>query len=869
MSCRESRAGSALTTIARLESGADDVATLSTFHALRADIVARSAAAPDDAVYAAFLNDQIIAVQNNPNFTDARRRSILARIEAAREQRPDGRTFSALQRIRGRMVEQVEILNTRIASIASGLDVEESVARARLAEIVAATPRGRRGATPEGYTEQIAATSRAGNGPTDPATVMALRQLDDEAYRARADRALNGPQRIVRSSIGSGLFAEAGYDPNGGRLELVFRGRGDRPNSRVYAYRGVPAHVWERMQTGEGSRTYNDMIRGRAEYQYGTQTEADLDSAARRCSDCGQFAAAGHHCPPRIQREEAAAQAAQQAREAAQRAAREAEQAAERDRAAAAERAAAAAQQAEELAQGRPEVREARDAGIWGYGRTSRPNRGAATGRADGMRMSPVTAMRAEAVNGPIRGRISYGFGNRLRDSEDGLPVTAWATYVRGTAVFDRPGRGQYTVSDPQLRCECPQYRENGDCPHINYVLERVRSAWAPATASRSTQPLTEADIARAQRAAEEALRHDWMRNEETAAEAARSWAPSAPQDRYSETFESFEEDYKAALQRKKDGEAPIPYMTSNALGGDFTRASGKGFGVELEFDFPNSVDRYSALSAIGRDLYAAGLTHSEYQQGYHASARRGYVDTHAGNWSYEKDCTVAGEIVSPIMYDEPETWENIAKVCEIVKRHGGKASVKTGSHVHVSSPNTTLETATELRRMVNQHEDVMYRISQDPQRGKHRPMRWCGPNTEVPSDGYRSIEAARAGTGTHGFGLNMAAVSGGGGDHPEIRHWDGTLDPSVIQAQIKVSAAMVEAAVRNGANGGSPLRRREPVGTHKARAAATFGNSRRALTSAELKEDSATARSFIDTLFTRREDKAQVAALFAVTKWT
>src|SRR5690625_7003818 len=87
-------------------------------------------------------------------------------------------------------------------------------------------------------------------------------------------------------------------------------------------------------------------------------------------------------------------------------------------------------------------------------------------------------------------------------------------------------------------------------------------------------------------------------------------------------------------------------------------------------------------MDAIGRDLYEPGLTRTTYQQHYHANAASSDPYT---SWTLESDCTVDGEIVSPILHDTPEDWEQIEKVCDIVKRHGGKASTRTGGHVHMS----------------------------------------------------------------------------------------------------------------------------------------------------------------------------------------
>jgi hypothetical protein len=862
MSCRTSSVGSALTTFHRLASGLSDVQTLSAFHSLRAT-APRTAPSPSAEVWSEFLNEQVQSVQT-ADITDARRASLMRRLDAARSENiPDGRTWHALRNLGERTARQSESIDRHIARVAEGLQVEESVVRARFAQLQAETPRTRRGANPDGYVDQMAISAAAADLPTDRASIMAMRTLEAEAYRARADRALAGPQRIERRTLQfSRYISEIGYDPSGGRLEVVLRSQPDR----VFAYRGVPQDVYDDIAR-HGYTQWATRVRGQSQYRYNTQEEADLDSAARRCGDCGQFAASSHHCPTRIERERVARETALAAERAAEQAARDARTETARAAAETARNAARALAEAGE----RPAVRSLDAAGLMSWERSNLqafPDEGGDSRRRyDRVSLPRLTPLRQEAVNGPIEFPVTFHGSFRSANDLDGLPAGRFR--VVGRAIYDRPARGQHAISTHSLQCDCPQYRETYDCPHLAYAANALITRLDPTRGTSTASPEQRAErLAQAQRAAEDALRADWMRSEETAAEAARLWAPSAPQDRYSENFAAFESDYQAALDRKARGEDPVGYMRENATGGLCAPGSGRAFGVELEFDIDPGVDRYTALAAIGRDLHAAGLTSSPQQRGYHAGMARGYTENHQGGWSYEQDCTVSGEIVSPIMYDTPETWENVAKVCEIVKRHGGRATARTGSHVHVSSPNTTGATATELLRMANAHEDVMYRVSQNPERGQHRPMRWCGPNQDVAPTGYASANDARSRHNSHGLGVNLQSVGGRASDHAEIRHWDGTLDASVIQTQIKVSAAMMAAAERNGAVGGSRLRGREGVGSHARRMQAVVGRSRRALTSEELESDTATARSFADTLFTRREDKAQFAALFAVTKW-
>jgi hypothetical protein len=179
-----------------------------------------------------------------------------------------------------------------------------------------------------------------------------------------------------------------------------------------------------------------------------------------------------------------------------------------------------------------------------------------------------------------------------------------------------------------------------------------------------------------------------------------------------------------------------------------------------------------------------------------------------------------------------------------------------------------------ELARLMTQHEDVMLRLSAEPERGTHRNSSYSAPLYQVPPDGFSSISQARTWQGGRTRVLNFggvedpsSAVNGGptgASDHPEFRIFDSSLNIGVMQAQIKLAVAMTHAAARNADLGGT-RRTKEVAGTHAARAKA---RGRRRMTAEDIAEDSATFRSLIDTLYRRKEDKDQIVALFAQNKW-
>jgi hypothetical protein len=337
----------------------------------------------------------------------------------------------------------------------------------------------------------------------------------------------------------------------------------------------------------------------------------------------------------------------------------------------------------------------------------------------------------------------------------------------------------------------------------------------------------------------------------------------------YEEDFNEFRRVYEAAQERAIWGEQAVPFLLEDATGGLGARVGGRGFGLEIEFDTDGDWDdRDEALRAIGRDLYDAGLARDRYQHSYHSQEDAGYTDA-PNAWRLEEDCTVAGEIVSPILYDERETWQNLATVCEIVQRHGGGAGPQTGGHIHVGLHDYDHDVANHnrLMRMYGEYEDVLFRLASNPNApaSEHRGTEWCSPNS-VPADGYRSL-ADVASRARRGYALNLSAARGERGDHGEFRLWDGSVDPAVIQSQVNLSLGMAAAAVRNGP---SPVRRNTSMrlGSHREQLRQWGVGPGDNLGPDALEPNSLSFRRLVDEIFHRRQEREQAASLFAITRW-
>jgi len=768
---------------------------------------------------------------------------MLARLQQAYDDpsTPDQATLYALHNlnptIRDRGNEQARFCSNY--GRLTGRTYEESLARWR--ELENSIDRSRSAADPETFTNDNRARARQLGLPQDPGSVHAMASMDDEIEIHEIMESANSVQRIDRSPSdipvdNTRSITEYGYDPRSERLEVVVHDSAG--TEHVYAYRNVSAEDYSaaRVSDAHFASWWSEDIHGNHAHAYESPRAAAEAGRAPRCQVCGQFANSSHSCPVIPD----------------------------------------------------PTVFSAYD-GRWTRQEIEIPDRSdEGHQRQYRYRLPGAMRMREAFHSGPIRIPLSEWFHEYSTD-EDG---NRQYQHVRmnGSVLTYRTDDGEMAFNVAEMNCSCREYQDNGTCRHIDAATLSIRRRLVPPqrrplsslTPAERAERQAEADRRAAERAAaaEQAASSDWTRNEETFAEARRTWNTRS-EVLYSEDTESFYTTYTAAAERAAASDTPdIPYQRENALDGMATRGSGQAFGVEIEYDFPNSMsyhERREANSRIGRELYEAGLASDHSQLGYAASRRSGYRDTHinpdgSSNWSFERDGSVGGgELVTPPMYDEPETWERLETAVAILKRNGAVASKKAGAHVHVGTGFFQGDVAkyTELARLMTQHEDVMLRIASDPNRGTHRNNGYTAPLSAVPAEGFSDVSQAKRWQGSRTKALNLASVASAGQDpskdHVEFRVFDASLDAGTLQAQIKTAVSMTNAAARI-AQDAPTQRTKEPAGSHAERAKA---RGRRRLTKDDVIEDTATFRSLLDTLFTRKADKDQLIALFARNKWT
>jgi hypothetical protein len=872
MTCRTTRLGSALTSYTKILEGLEEYQSLSMLHEIIRDAPSRIPPA-SLADRTEFINEMKAKVAASPSFTQARKQSLEQRLEAAVSENVAPEIFYATKRIETRARVAKVALDDYYTTTARGLGESVGNVRARLRASYEESKRERTLVAPAEWVAEFRRRPGHAGLPMDRHTAYAMWRIDTELAQREGEVLTRPTVTNHRRVHGSGISA-VGYDRDTGRLEVEFRSR----QGQFYAFQNVPEALAADLTNHSNPTTFfTEQIRGNADYQYPTQEAADAAQTVTNCRTCGQFAGDNHGCPTQDSPEEMAATI---------------ERATIQQRVTRARALAAVGTYDERVER---------------YMRLNGEDRDTAADRVDAedrlAEMSPDTTLRhrqnqrLEATLQPYRGEsgtfraTALSTVRRIVDEENRavVPVRSNITRVRDELtgevtelprgivsgrVVVTPAMGGYTVEavttpgdsgEDQLKCTCFTYRANYDCPHVRQTVtdmqQRINQEFLR-TPHRLPGAIAEANAAA------------HAQFEASVAEQATSraaWEAGGDGVVYSgaDGAEVFQRDYKAARDAYARGEMPVEYMTENATDGLGAPGTGRGFGIEMEFILDPNLsysERAQALSRIGEELAEAGLTTSQWQDHYHAGARNGYSTSHQGGWTFEEDGSVDGEIVSPIMHDTPETWENIAKVTEIVKRNGGTVDKRVGCHVNVSSGNYDhqVENANRLLDHFAKHQDDYYRLATAPGE-EHRAVRgsgYCSPNPR-PAQGFTDVStAARANPRPYALNLGHTA-SGTSRDRVEYRIFDGTLEPAVIQSQIKVALATTEAAFRDTDYQPEGSR---PLGTTHTQNRQLRGENRR-LTGEQWRESTESLRELTDRLFRRHEDKQQVAAMFAITK--
>jgi hypothetical protein len=863
MVCRNSDLSSVLITLARGASGVEDNQAVAMNHALIRE--GQSLPATSQEEWDSFIN------QTRAQFLSGRlailpgSRDPIDRLNRALTQTPDAARLHAARNLIARAQRAQQAQTTYLSNYARELGVDiASAAMEFQVFFETATDNARIAASPAFVTAWTSNPDHTNLMP-DRRSRYAYEQM--EIGRATRLLGQNAPveapvaDTLTRHYLSSSFLSEVGYDARSGRLEVIFT----QTPERVYSYRIAPEVYNEFINSHSPGAYYSRNIRNNPDARYDDDEEINRASSVEHCVTCGQFVGNDmHYCPTMGS--------------------------------------------AEEINQ---EVRIAQEAAI---AHVSGLTSDSASEALAPVRIAQRRSQRYESeyaggtihMRMPGRGRVASEarISNRLT-----MPVLATfqgsdEASVSGLALVAYNGRGLgYGVSPvlapgdsgtDQMRCSCGRYSQTNNCGHINLVVSRIHSIInreEQATAAQATEAIS--NITPALVAANQA-------SLVASTAAVSGWKPLGIS--FLENPEEFQAVYDEARLKRKEYlaavnagedlsslEYPVPYIKENAFNGLARRGSGRGFGIEIEWSFPGDWDRTEfddASDKIGRELYSLGLTRSPSQAGYGESHnRRVYPDQHAKGWSYEQDdstgsypgytndsdpYTKGGELVSPIMYDEPETWSNLEKVCEVIKKHGGIPTPNAGLHVHVGVGDYDHRIANHNRALQAYavSEDILFRMGTNPERRVHRDDgTYCRPN-DLASSPYINIASAKN-SGDHYNALNLEHIKGETRDHVEYRIFDGTINPAVIQAQAAMAVLLAESPMHNTGTT-TPDEGREPRGTH------IYNNpGRTALTGEDWLKSSKSFRGWLDRFVpgTDGDEKEnplvkQLVSLFAITRW-
>lgn len=411
---------------------------------------------------------------------------------------------------------------------------------------------------------------------------------------------------------------------------------------------------------------------------------------------------------------------------------------------------------------------------------------------------------------------------------------------IRGSLSAELDADDQLSVNSSHLVCPCERYSPSQGCEHTEQLASAIRDRLTQEIQTSRTQVAEATAAAITTRPATEQLLPD---------------APNLSTFSYTDDPARFTAHIRQVMAQPADQR--VPWLDEQAGPVLYGFGAGRDFGAELEFDTdPAARNRgVHPTSAVGQALFDAQFTRTPGQRGYHAALNAGYNRSLQGGWTYEHDGSVTGgEVVTPILSDTPETWTRLREVCGIITRNSGVASRNTGSHITVSSPEYAGQAVrlTRFLRLMHHHQSDLHMMAAA---GHDRRMDYAGPIASPPLEGYTRINEARQATARYTF-VNLAHISSRSTDpsaqanRVEFRLWDGSLEPARIQAQIKMSAALLDYSTHNRTLTVDPETR--------------AGSDRLNPDHDDFVEQTQQIRGLIDQLYRRDADKEQAAAMWA-----
>jgi hypothetical protein len=370
---------------------------------------------------------------------------------------------------------------------------------------------------------------------------------------------------------------------------------------------------------------------------------------------------------------------------------------------------------------------------------------------------------------------VDVQINSRTRGGIENARVTIDPANPNEVTVESASGR-TYTVDPEGEDCNCIHHRTSGTrCRHIQ--------------AAEIARGMIGQEADRAETDADQAL--EYLNEQDIQEEEERIQNNQTEVDDgffYMDNMSEFRENLEQFSNE------PLPYEYENVLNGNDVT-----FGVELEFVNGDS-------NAIAAELYDLGICSSNRMVGYHSPSVE-------GKWKLEYDGTVTsggrgGELVSPILKDTPETWQDIEKICEVAKRHGAQINYQCGGHVHVEMKN--LDHARQRWRRffktIAGTEATIYRFSGGPEgrvRSGYRSYASPFRTAALSASTFRQrvtnmfeVRSLAADVGSDRYkGINLRNLASGRSPTVEFRYFNGSVEPGQIQANVKMAAGIMRAS--------------------------------------------------------------------------
>lgn len=335
----------------------------------------------------------------------------------------------------------------------------------------------------------------------------------------------------------------------------------------------------------------------------------------------------------------------------------------------------------------------------------------------------------------------------------------------------------------------------------------------------------------------------------------------------YTTDLASYISDMHEAERRIKKGENPLEFSAVTGLtGGNISSVpgEGRGFGVEIEYSLEGATEEEAKQirEEIARALYEEGLSDQDQDFEYGKS----YEVNQYKQWAVESDSSVSGELISPVLYDTEESWSQIAKVCDIIRQHGGTVDQSCGQHVHMGLTDEarySSQSRINIMNFMKTHQDSLRRAGTNPQRKIHRGDTYSSPfsrDEDVQSVVYEMRELP-------GWQSNRdRIVNFQHDDRVEFRDADGSLDPAHIQAQVMITAAIVN-TVERGREPQEDIATQE-IGQNRKRTQLLTGGRASKLSDEELIVSDLAYMRTIDALFDDEASRKKMVSLAAMIPW-